>query len=183
MSFDWKSVGGVIADAAPALGTLIGGPAGGAIGGVIAATLGTKNDPDSVIRELQNNPDAILKLKQLELDQQVKLQELAITAEQNRLAANTAEAQFIVDNNKDARAMQVSAHSRVPAILAILVTFGFFGILSMMLGGFWNPKDNNALLIMLGSLGTSWGAVVNFYFGSSAGSDRKTELLLNQSKK
>jgi hypothetical protein len=52
---------------------------------------------------------------------------------------------------------------------------GFFGVLYYMLT--MEAKPSEALLIMLGSLGTAWAAVVNFWFGSSAGSARKTELI------
>lgn len=81
-----------------------------------------------------------------------------------------------VENTKDARAMQVAVRSWVPGALAVGITFGFFGILVGMLMGDLSAKDNQALLIMLGALGASWGAVVNYYFGSSAGSARKDEL-------
>jgi hypothetical protein len=46
----------------------------------------------------------------------------------------------------------------------------------MMLGKL-KTSDSQALLLLLGSLSTSFGMVISFYFGSSAGSERKTELL------
>lgn len=58
-----------------------------------------------------------------------------------------------------------------------MITFGFFGILIGMLRGDLTATDNQALLIMLGALGAAWGAVVNFFFGSTAESGCKTELL------
>jgi membrane protein DedA with SNARE-associated domain len=37
--------------------------------------------------------------------------------------------------------------------------------------------DSQPLLIMLGSLGAAFGAVINFWLGSNKGSDRTKELL------
>jgi hypothetical protein len=67
----------------------------------------------------------------------------------------------------------------LPATLALLVTVGFFGILSYMVYGNWKASDNPALLLLLGALSTSWGSIINFYFGSSASSAHKDELLAN----
>lgn len=87
---DWKDLSKTIGAVAPALGTAIGGPAGTALGALVAAALGSKNDPDSISQAVANNPDAVVKLKELETTQAVELQRLVVTAEQNRLAAETA---------------------------------------------------------------------------------------------
>jgi xanthosine utilization system XapX-like protein len=71
--------------------------------------------------------------------------------------------------------MQATTRSALPPLLAILVTLGFFGILVGMMTEKFATSD--ALLLMLGSLGTAWTGIIAFYFGSSAGSRSKDDLL------
>jgi len=80
-------------------------------------------------------------------------------------------------DRKDARAMQVAKPSPVPAVLSLLVTIGYFSVLIGMMTGKFTVSDSQALLIMLGSLGTAWGGVMAFWFGTTRDSSRKTELL------
>jgi uncharacterized integral membrane protein len=115
-------------------------------------------------------PEQMLALKQADQQFALRMQELGF-ADIEKLAA------LAVENTKDARAMQMATRSQVPAMLAVLITVGFFGVLVGMLAGTLKSSENQALLIMLGALGAAWGAVVNYYFGSSADSGRKTELL------
>ena len=63
----WESIKDTVASIAPMAGTLLGGPAGGAVGGLIASALGVKNDPDEVARAIQSDPQAALKLRQVEM--------------------------------------------------------------------------------------------------------------------
>jgi len=77
------------------------------------------------------------------------------------------------------REIQVKDHTN--QILAYAITLGFFGTLAYILK-FGLPLENeaakNVLLMLVGSLGTAWTTgVVGYYFGSSSGSDRKTDLL------
>lgn len=76
-----------------------------------------------------------------------------------------------------ARSREIALKDRIPALLAIMVTLGFFGVLGYMLVRPIPPAGHDAMLLMLGGLGAAWTSVVTYYFGSSAGSERKTELL------
>lgn len=80
-------------------------------------------------------------------------------------------------DRESARTMQVQTKSWIPGFLAVGVTIGFFGLLALIV--FRPPPAASAAMlnIMLGALATAWVAIVMFYFGSSAGSARKTELL------
>ena len=87
---DWKDIAKTVGGAAPLLGTLLGGPAGAAVGAMVASALGTGATADEVSQALAINPDAAVKLKQIEAARQVDLQGLAVQAEQNRLASETS---------------------------------------------------------------------------------------------
>jgi hypothetical protein len=63
----------------------------------------------------------------------------------------------------------------VAAILAVLVTLGFFAVLVVLLR---RPEQNHDVLaVMFGSLTGGWTSIVGYYFGSSAGSTEKTGIL------
>jgi len=134
---DWKDVASAVGKAAPILGTLIGGPAGGAIGGIVASALGTQATPDAVSRALQTDPDAAVKLAQIEADQKAKFQELATDQAKAELAAAT---QAAGDVNRTMQAEAASEHwptyswrpaigfSVAPAVvLSVLTVFGAYG--------------------------------------------------------
>jgi len=84
-------------------------------------------------------------------------------------------AKLIAEDKKSARDMQIATKSLIPALLAVFVTLGFFGILLGLMTEHFKTSD--ALMLMLGSLATAWTGVMAFYFGSSASSQAKTELL------
>lgn len=61
----------------PLLGALLGGPAGGAIGALVASAIGgNADDPEGLSQILATNPDALVKLRELEANKTVRLEEL-----------------------------------------------------------------------------------------------------------
>ncbi|MBU0752371.1 MAG: hypothetical protein KJ787_13945 [Gammaproteobacteria bacterium] len=158
---------------APLLGTALAGPLGGAAAGFIADRLGVKESTVEAVTDVLNSgkmtADQIASLKQAEIEFQKFLEANKIRLEE-----------IHAGDRKSARDMQVATQSAVPAILALLVTIGFFGILAYMLKGDYRPTD--ALLVMLGSLGTAWTSIVAFYYGSSQGSAAKNAILDRMTK-
>ena len=69
----WDKVLELIGSAAPAVGTLLGGSAGNAVGELVARALGVENSPEAIENELRNNPEAYLKLKELEVSKELAI--------------------------------------------------------------------------------------------------------------
>lgn len=168
---DWRDVAGKVGAAAPILGTLLGGPAGAAVGGLVAAALGTGNTADDVSQAMATNPDAAVKLRQIESDERVKLQAML-------LAHGRTEIAIAYRDRVSARDREVrTGDVMTPRVLAGAVTLGFFGVLVLLLVVGKPAAGGDALLVMLGALGGAWTSIVSYYFGSSAGSAVKTELM------
>jgi hypothetical protein len=173
---DWRSIGAEVAKAAPILGALLSATPAGAVisgaGALIASVLGVEPTPGAINAALAD-PASLVRLREIEARHAEELQRLVMQAEANRIAADTAELQTAAADRADARDLAAKTNSNAPAILAMVITGGFFGVLSFMIGTNWTPTDNPSLLLLMGALSTSWGSVVNYFFGTSAGSARK----------
>ncbi len=77
------------------------------------------------------------------------------------------------DDRASARDREKTLKDKIPASLAIMVTLGFFGVLAYMLKWQIPATGHDAMLLMLGGLGSAWTSVVAYYFGSSSGSASK----------
>jgi hypothetical protein len=154
---------------APSIATAVGGPlAGMATRAISEALLGRPDGTDEELAEAAKNatPEQLLALKQAEQDFTVRMRELEIDIERIDAA-----------DRGSARDREVKTGDWTPKALAGAVTLGFFGVLGYMIAYGLPSQGGEALLVMLGTLGTAWGGIVSYYFGSSAGSKEKSEAM------
>ena len=150
---------------APTIATALGGPLAGLAVDAVSKAIGVDpKDVTKTISEGKLTADQIAQIKTAELAMAARAQEMGLDFEK-----------IAVDDRKSARQMQSTTQSWIPGLMAISVTIGFFGILVGLMTEHFKTSD--ALMLMLGSLGTAWTGIIAFYFGSSAGSQRKDDLL------
>ena len=82
-----------------------------------------------------------------------------------------------VDDRKSAREREIAVRDWTPKILATIITVGYFWVLAYMLQHGVPKEGGEALLVMLGALGGGWASMLAYYYGSSAGSAAKNEML------
>ena len=153
---------------APTIATCLGGPLAGLAVTALSKLFGVAPDQvQSMINDNKLSADQIAAVQQEEIKFKEQTQALGLNFEQ-----------LAVEDRKSARDMQTVTGSIIPPVLSVLVTAGFFGILAYLMV---KPADtsNTPLMIMLGSLGTAWTGIIAFYFGSSAGSQKKDAMLYN----
>lgn len=147
------------ASLAPTLARWIGGDKAGdmadKVAGVVTGLTG-QADPMAGLEAIKANPELMVQFQQ------------AIMAHEN-------EALRIDAADRDsARQREIATHDKTPAILAYLVTAGFFGVLGYQLVYGVPAHGGEALLVMLGALGGAWASVISYFFGSSVGSKQKS---------
>lgn len=154
----------------------VGGPLGTLAAAAVGKALGvdkvepTENAITTAIAGA--TPEQMIALKQAEMDCQAKLQQMGFQ--------NAEDLESIAEQDRaNARAREIALKDRVPALLALAITVGFFGILLLVVLRGINSNVHDLVTLLLGSLGTAWTGMVTYYFGSSSGSARKTEILAN----
>jgi len=156
-----------LAKLVPTIATCLGGPLAGLAVTAVSKALGIDEDKvQDVIDSGKLNAEQITSLKQAEIELQRQAQELGLNFEQ-----------LAVQDRASARDLQKETKSIIPPVLSILVTIGFFGILGGLMSG--KIMTSDALMLMLGSLGTAWTGIIAFYFGSSASSQAKDQMIHN----
>lgn len=142
---------------------------------ISGALLGKPDGTDAEIAAAltTGGSDALLKLKQADQEFAQRMRELDIDLERlhqaDRASARDREGK--------------TGDSLTPRLLALAVTLGFFGVLGWLLTHGKPTDGGDALLVMLGALGGAWASIVAYYFGSTAGSAQKNELLAKQASR
>jgi len=173
---DWSAIGGLVGQAAPTIGSLLGGLIpfpGGAIlgqvaGKIVAEALGVPPTPEAVHTAITTGDPATVNA--------------ALSAADAKMQAEVDKFKASLEDVQDARATGVKyavAGSQIqwaPSAVSIIVGVGFFGTLALLLkGGInFNETIGQVLLILIGSLVSYMNQVVNYWLGSSAGSTDKS---------
>lgn len=166
---DWTSI---LKTLAPTLASAVLGPLGGAavaaIGNAIGIDSPTQEKIAKAISSGQLTPEAIERIRTLELQYQ---------NEEKERGFKYSELEF--KSVEGARQMQIATHSKMPAVLTILVTIGFFGILGALL---YSPelKTNEIVMVMVGQLSAVWAGCVTFYTGTTFNSASKNAIIANK---
>lgn len=165
---EWSDVAKKIGSAAPVLGSLVGGPAGVAVGALVAQALGVAATPGAISKALIDDPEALVKMRQIEATQQVELRALLVSAEAHRLAADTAAIQSVNKTmQSEAQADHWPTYSWRPAIgfavafnvgMSSLVVIGVFA--AIVFGVKEAPVALAALPMVLGALAASIATVM-----------------------
>lgn len=154
---------------APTVAVALGGPLAGAavtaIGSIFGMSDPTADKVAKMFADGQITPDHLAEIRKLEMDYQNQERERGF---------KFAELEF--KNQDSARQMQIATHSRMPAVITVMVTLGFFTILGLL---FFHPelRGNEIVMVMVGQLSTVWAGCVAFYTGTTFGSANKNALL------
>jgi len=147
------------------LGTLAAGAVGKALGVDKVGTATT----DIAAAIAGATPEQLVQLKQTEADMQVKIQQMGFQNAEDLQKLAT-------DDLASARNMQVATRSWTAPTLAWFVIISFAAAVWAVLTG--HGKVEAAFAgTLIGYLAANAQQVISYYFGSSAGSDRKTELM------
>ncbi len=175
--FDWKALIGKVA---PWIGTALGGPLAGSATQAVCSALGL--DQGSSDEQIQAKlagatPDQLLALKQADNDFAAKMQSLGFqhAEEMQKLAYGDV---------ADARDREVKTGDHVtPRLLAGIMVVGFLFCVGMVISGqvsgLKDPSVAGLFGTLIGYVSSKTDLVYAYFFGSSSGSDRKTELLYN----
>lgn len=180
---------------APTLATMLGGPLAGTAVMALESAFGlepSKTTADGItnikqaIQKGQMTPDVIAKIretdqKHAEVMGQQGLDLAKINADHEAAMAETA-----AQDRDSARKREASVRDRTPAHLAYVMIGGFFALSAAMLyvigwhsGQLKNIDGQGWLLIgsIMGYVANEAKAAAAYYFGTTQGSDKKTDLL------
>ncbi|RMH51338.1 MAG: hypothetical protein D6682_04800 [Zetaproteobacteria bacterium] len=154
VEMQWSDLKSIIADAAPTLGSLLAGPAGGAVGALIARALGVEPSADKVAEAIHSDPEAAVKLRRLELEQQQRLTEMLLRHDETRLSEvnRTMRAEYA---QEDAYVKRWRPTLGYAVTLTWVITW--FAVVYVIV---WRPERAPAVISALAQAQTMWGVAL-----------------------
>jgi hypothetical protein len=176
MAVDWQNllkqvapwIGAAATGNVPAMITMAAAQVGNAFG------IDIKPTADAIGAAITGaTPDQMLALKQADNDFVVKMQQLGFD--------HISQLEQIAANDRDsARKREITLGDNMPAILSCLVVLFTALCEGALLSGFEPRVAPEIVGRILGTLDSATMLVLTYYFGTTANSHRKTELLAQQ---
>ena len=180
---NWFDIGSMVGRAAPLVGTLLGGPAGAAVGALVASALNVPNDPGAVNAALAGNPDAMVRIAELQTNARVQLEQLSVQIETVRIQAEGAQYVAEAADRDSARQLAGKQPNDMvrPALTFIMLGGSLFVVIAVLIG--WANeviKDPTAALTVGTVLGLWLGMtkeVMGFWFGMTKESQKQNAIV------
>jgi hypothetical protein len=160
-------------------GASLGGPIGVMAATVVGKALGidklapTQDAITNAIAAAMTDPAQRAALLKAEQDFQLQMTEMGFKDAEEMASIAAAD-------RASARNMQVQVKSKMPAVLSLLAV-GTLAFCIYMIGFHTLPvTGHDAMLILLGAVTATYKDIYGYFFGSSAGSDRKTEIMATE---
>jgi hypothetical protein len=193
MDIDWGKVKGAIGTIAPWIAGTLGTPVAGVAVQAICGVLGLSPDkatPDDVMAAIKGaTPEQLLALKQADLAHQETMQKLGYDHIEKLEAEATAREKIAADDRASARSTNAAREAVWWIAAGVLATFTL--IMGAVLWGCWTLlnggitiHDVSVVAAISGLVGSIVGyvaanaqTVINFIYGGSMGSEKKTDAL------
>lgn len=172
MSKKWRDVIGAVA---PTIAAALGGPlAGTAVAALSKALLGKDNGTEDELAPLlaSASPETLLKVKEADNALKLGLAEAGVRLEELNAA----------DRNS-ARNREIQRGDNTTKILAYAYTIGYFAIFAVIMKTGVDLRMESIIVVLLGILTAAQAQIMNYYFGSSAGSAQKNSLMADMKSK
>lgn len=161
-------IGAAASGNVPALVTMAAKAVGDAVGNDVAAT------GEAIAAAVSGaTPEQLLALKTADADFALKMQALnfSTTVELERVAAG---------DRDSARKMQIETKDWTPRAIALVVVLAWMVVSGILLFMVIAPEMKELVARLLGTLDAALMLVLTYFFGSTSGSSRKTELLASK---
>lgn len=180
---NWSDIGNMVGRAAPIVGTLLGGPAGAAVGALVASALNVSNDPDSVNAALAGNPDALVRIQELQTNARVQLEQLAVQIETVRIQASGAQYQAEAADRDSARQLASTQPNDLvrPMLTFIMLGGSLFVVVAVLIGWANDAITNPTAALTVGTVLGLWlgmtKEVMGFWFGMTKESQKQNAIV------